>query len=368
MSVSSKSRPLRKNAEILDLYDDIFNFFQNLLPDVFAMDFPHFLVPMKLLTQFINENNRESPDLWTNMKTVTMLQQLQRDMYEQFKEYFGHDYIHEMQLKHQLDKLSDRLTVVYTKMMNEINQKAQSLHSDFSIKEVPMPVMDAILRDEYMKKDHSGLRVLLTQLNTLAGGGGDPPPSRDSQERERHLEEIERARRRLAQLLKTKHKNRTRNTKKSDRTDRHARPDPDYTFGYDDEWDASYPEPDDDIRGYDDPDDVHVDYEKTAKLTVHELELMKPSLNHAIEMLHEYDFSMFPNIQHLYLTDRALACTMASMFREKCQLTLMDLSKNDYIAARRHLAYVIDILPTDNTARRNSEHSSRPAGAPRRSH
>jgi len=345
MSVPSKSRPLRKNAEILDLYDDIFNFFQNLLPDAFAMDFPHFLVPMKLLTQFINENNRESSDLWTNMKTVTMLQQLQRDMYEQFKEYFGHDYIHEMQLKHKLDKLSDRLTVVYTKMMNKINQKAQSLHSNFSIKEVPMPVMDAILRDEYMKKDHSGLRVLLTQLNTLAGGGENSK-----------------------RFNKTKHKDRTRNTKKSDRTDRHARPDPDYTFGYDDEWDASYPEPDDDIRGYDDPDDVHVDYEKTANLTTDELELMKPSLNHAIEMLREYDFSMFPNIQHLYLTDRALARTMASMFREKCQLTLMALSKNDYIAARRHLAYVIDILPTDNTARRNSEHRSRPAGAPRTSH
>ncbi len=135
-----------------------------------------------------------------------------------------------------------------------------------------------------------------------------------------------------------------------------------------DAWHAYPEEPDDDIRGYDDPDDVHVDYEKTANLTAHELELMKPSLNHAIETLRKYDFSMFPNIQHLYLTDRALARAMASMFREKCQLTLMALSTHDYMAARRHLAHVIEYIHGPSAARSDLEHRPRSAGAPYRRH
>lgn len=252
------------------------------------------------------------------MKTVTMLQQLQRDMYEQFKEYFGHDYTHEMQLKHKLDKLSDRLTVVYTKMMNEINQKAQSPHSNFSIKEVPMPVMDAILRDEYMKKDHSGLRVLLTQLNTLPGGGGNSKSSN-----------------------RTKHLNRpsTRNTKKSKRTYRHAQPEPDYDIRDDDEWDA-YPEPDDDIRFYDDPDDDFVN-EHTKNISGHQLELMIPTIKSAIEMLKKYDYSMFPSIKRLVSTEPALAKSMGAYMRERCQAGLECLDRHDYNRARFHLQHVI---------------------------
>ena len=126
MSIPSKSRPLSKNSVILDLYDDIFDFFKNLFPDEIVSHTLTFLAPMKALTRNIQENSRNSQDLWKNMKTVTLLQQLQRDMYERFEEYFGSDYIDEMILKTELDKLSERLTVVYTDMMNDLNHKAHA--------------------------------------------------------------------------------------------------------------------------------------------------------------------------------------------------------------------------------------------------
>jgi hypothetical protein len=204
-------------------------------------------------------------------------------------------------------------------MMNEINQKAQSHYTNFSIKEVPMPVMDTILRDEYMKKDHSGLCVLLTQLNTFAGGGENSKS-----------------------YNKTKHLNRTKNKKKSNRTDRHARPDPDYDFRYDDEWNA-YPEPvepDDDIRFYDDPDDDFVN-EYTKNISGQQLELMIPTIKSAIEMLKKYDYSMFPSIQHHVSTEPALARSMGSYMRERCQAGLACLERHDYHGARRHLQHVI---------------------------
>ena len=62
-----------------------------------------------------------------------------------------------------------------------------------------------------LTQPRSSLYNVLSQLKTIntsstLGARGDPPPSRDSQERERHLEEeIERARRRLAQLLRQNH-------------------------------------------------------------------------------------------------------------------------------------------------------------------
>jgi len=62
-----------------------------------------------------------------------------------------------------------------------------------------------------LTQPRSSLYNVLSQLETTnisstPGARGDPPPSRDSQERERHLEEeIERARRRLAQLLRQNH-------------------------------------------------------------------------------------------------------------------------------------------------------------------
>jgi hypothetical protein len=62
-----------------------------------------------------------------------------------------------------------------------------------------------------LTQPRSSLYNVLSQLETInisstLGARGDPPPSRDSQERERHLEEeIERARRRLAQLLRQNH-------------------------------------------------------------------------------------------------------------------------------------------------------------------
>ena len=157
-----------------------------------------------------------------------------------------------------------------------------------------------------MKNDYSGLRVLLTQLKTVPLG--------------------------------MRHRNR-------------------------DAWNA-YPEPDDDIRHYDDPDDDAVD-ENTANLTGHELELMKPWLIRAIEMLRRYDYSMFPDIQHLQATEPAMARSMASFHREKCQLALAALSTHDYNAARRHLRYVIHFM---YRPARNLEHRPRPAGAARRTH
>ena len=181
------------------------------------------------------------------------------------------------------------------------------MNSNCSIKELPTSAMDTILRDKHMKNDYSGLRVLLTQLKTVPLG--------------------------------MRHRNR-------------------------DAWNA-YPEPDepdDDIRHYDDPDDDAVD-ENTANLTGHELELMKPWLIRAIEMLRRYDYSMFPNIQHLHATDPALARSMASFHREKCQLALAALSTHDYNAARRHLRYVIQFIHRPS---RNLGHRPRPAGAARR--
>jgi hypothetical protein len=163
--------------------------------------------------------------------------------------------------------------------------------------------MDTILRDECMQIDHSRLHVLLTQLKKPLG------------------------------------------TKR-------------------DAWHASPEEPDDDIRHYDDPDDDAVD-ENTANLTGHELELMKPWLIRAIEMLRRYDYSMFPDIQHLHATDPVLARSMASFHREKCQLALAALSTHDYNAARRHLRYVIQFI---HRPARNLGHRPRSAGAARRTH
>lgn len=171
--------------------------------------------------------------------------------------------------------------------------------------------MGTIVRDDYMKRDHSGLCILLTQLKTVPLG--------------------------------VRHANR-------------------------DAW-HDLPEPEDDIRDYDDPDDDAVD-ENTANLTGIELELMKPSLISAIALLRRYDYGMFPDLEHLHLTNSAHARSIASMRREKYQLTLAALSTHDYNAARRHLRYIIQYLPrpADNTARRNLEYRPRPAGAARRSH
>jgi hypothetical protein len=142
--------------------------------------------------------------------------------------------------------------------------------------------MDTILRDECMQIDHSRLHVLLTQLKKPLG------------------------------------------TKR-------------------DAWHASPEEPDDDIRHYDDPDDDAVD-ETTANLTGAELELMKPSLRRAMEKLRSFDYSMFPDVNDLRHTEPALAHSMMSFLREKCQLTLAALSTRDYHNARRHLKYLIKYI------------------------
>jgi len=176
--------------------------------------------------------------------------------------------------------------------------------------------MSALNTPANMKNDYSGLRVLLTQLKTVPLG--------------------------------MRHRNRDA---------WHAYPEPDES-----DDDIRHYEPDDDIRHYDDPDDDAVD-ENTANLTGHELELMKPWLTRAIEMLRRYDYSMFPDLQDLHATEPALARSMASFHREKCQLALAALSTHDYIAARRHLRYVIQFIPRPV---RNLGHRPRPAGAARR--
>ena len=175
--------------------------------------------------------------------------------------------------------------------------------------------MDTITQRKYTKNDHSELCVLLTKLNTVPRGA-----RRANRETPAHR----------------------------------------------DAW-HDVREPDDDIRGYDDPDDNAVD-ENTANLTANELELMKPSLISAIEMLRRYDYSMFPDIKDLHRTDRALARSMASVRREKYQRALAALSTHDYDAARRHLRYIIQYLPrpADNTVRRNLAYMPRPAA--RRTH
>jgi len=281
----------------------------------------NFLLPIKTLTRFIEENSRNSPDLWKNMNTVTLLQQLQRDMYTRFEEYFGNDYTHEMRLKDELDKLSERLTVVYTDIVNEINHKAQSRLSHFSIKEVPIPVMDTILRDEYMKKDHSGLRVLLTQLNTVSLGT-------------KHSNLVSRTKH-LNRASGKKHSNRDSGTKHSNRA---SGTKDDYKSD-DDAW-HDHPEPDDDIRHFDDPDDDVVD-EYTTNISGDELERMRPSIISAIEMLRRYDYSMFPSIKYLIRKEPALAKSMCSYLREKCQKGLACLDRHDYHGARFNLQHVI---------------------------
>jgi hypothetical protein len=310
MSVTSKSRPFRKNSVILDLFDDISDFFYYWWGGDDSSENLQFLRPMRTLKQYIEQNSRNSRDLWTNMETVTLMRTLQKKMWVLFDNLFGdEDPKHHMLLKEALDDLSERLTVVYTDMMNDLNHKAQSRLSHSSINDLPILVMDTIAQRKYTKNDHSGLRVLLTQLKTVPLGA--------------------------------RHSNRNRN----------GLPD--------------FPEPD---QGhYEDPDDNAVD-ENTANLTGIELELMRPSLIHAIALLRRYDYRMFPDLESLHLTDRALARSMASVRREKYQLTLAALSTHDYNAARRHLRHIVQYLPrpVDNTARRNLQYMPRPAA--RRTH
>ena len=122
------------------------------------------------------------------------------------------------------------------------------------------------------------------------------------------------------------------------------------------------PEPEHDIRHYDDPDDDAVDPD-TANLTGIDLENMRPSLISAIRWLAAYNYNMFPDLAQLVLRDSALARSTASLRREKYQLALAAVSAHDYNAARRHLRYIVQYLPYDyNTARRtNVPYMHRPA-------
>ena len=308
MSVTSKSRPPRKNSVILDLFDDICDFFYEWWGDHDSSDENlEFLRPMRTLKEYIEQNSRNSRDLWTNMETVTLLKRLQENMWVFFNRVFGdEDPKHHMHLKKALHELSERLTVVYTDMMNDLNDKPQSRLPHLSIKEVPIAVMNTILQHKYTTNDHSDLRVLLTQLKTVPLGA------------------------------RVRHANR-------------------------DAW-HDLPEPD--IRDYEDPDDDAVD-ERTARLTDIELERMKPWLNRAIESLVRADYSMFPDLESIRDThqDPALARTMASMRREKYHLALAALSRHDYNAARRHLRNMT--LPADNTARRHLRNMTLPAARTR---
>jgi len=162
--------PLRKNGVILDLKDDICDFFRLLFPDDFISCCPDFLKPIKNLSLNIEENSRNSPDIWKNMKTVALLQKLQKDMYEYFEKYLGDDYIQDVKCQKQLDVLSARLTVVYTDMMNDLNHKAHSRLSNllFQLISFSSSVDDKML---FPRLKSSGqvdrdLHALLLQLQT----------------------------------------------------------------------------------------------------------------------------------------------------------------------------------------------------------
>lgn len=121
------------------------------------------------------------------------------------------------------------------------------------------------------------------------------------------------------------------------------------------------PEPEHDIRHYDAPDDNAVD-QNTEYLTGTELDRMRPSLVTAITALRRYDYSMFPDLEDLHVTDPVSARSIASLRREKYELALVDLSAHNYNAARRHLRYIVQyILPANNTTQRNLRYVARPA-------
>ncbi len=69
------------------------------------------------------------------METVALLQKLQRDMHEYFDSYIGSDARQQVQHETELVALSNRLTVVYVAMLNDINDLAHTRHLPQNIDE-----------------------------------------------------------------------------------------------------------------------------------------------------------------------------------------------------------------------------------------
>lgn len=145
----------RNNATILDLFDSISSFWQVYVPENHLFRGKHydgrgqdhldldFLFPMSNLKQDIEMNNRSNVNGWRTIHTGTLLQQLQKDMRAEFERCIitrdenraqkedtdwplvpdEHD--HQWTANTDQDRdyyqdIDDRLTVLYTELMNDL--------------------------------------------------------------------------------------------------------------------------------------------------------------------------------------------------------------------------------------------------------